>query len=451
MPVSTYAAIPKVLRAPFRFLYSHVPFPWNMGGEFARLYRSFERAERLSREAIETLQLNHLRRVFQEATSSVPAYRKQFSELGVFVNDIQSLADWARLPITTKEDLRQNADLFVNSDIASYRILKHRTSGSTGTPVEISSTRRTWIAERAAMYRGWRWIGMMPGDRIATCVGGVESDTKLGEAPFVRYRNQLDLSSSHLDLSHVQSYLNLLREFSPHYIRTYPFVAKLLGHELRKGNLSLPSLKGILTQSETLTPALRSNLQTLWNAPIFDHYGMQEKCASMSECLEGSLHVHSDFCFVELIPDSSTPYHRVIATGFFNSAMPLIRYETGDFASPAEQDCRCGLPLPAVRNLVGRIEDQLYDPDGRLIPDLDQAIIHIRHIKQCQVIQERIDFVRVCVLPDEAFGSEDERALLTTIQNHLGPKVKVSLERVSEIPRTRSGKVRFIVSRVSRP
>ena len=75
-----------------------------------------------------------------------------------------------------------------------------------------------------------------------------------------------------------------------------------------------------------------------------------------------------------------------MATGFFNPAMPLLRYDTGDLAVPLETPCPCGRALPAVREVQGRFDDLLVTPSGRVVQELDRVVMAAKHIRESQVV-----------------------------------------------------------------
>lgn len=420
-----------------------------MGMTFARLHRRFWKSQRLSADALNALELQEVRRIARFAYATVPAYREKFDRAGFHPEEIRALADLERFPLTKKEEMRSSPERFRSTAVPASKLLLHRTGGSTGTPMAVYSTKETWLAERAMMYRGWTWAGFRPGDRIVTCVGDLEAPDE--SAPVQRYRNRLDVSSGHLDPRGLERYASEIRDFAPQFVRTYPTVAFLLGRELEARGIRLPSLKGIWTQSETLPPQMRNEIEELWGCPVRDYYGMQEKCVAMSECEHGTMHIHSEFGHVELLPSGVPPLRRIVATGFWNRAMPLLRYETRDLALPKAEPCRCGRALPAVSRIEGRLEDFLITPGGKWVQELDRAVMNAKHVRECQLIQERLDWARVLVVPDPRFTAEDEAELLRLLRERIGPGVDITLERVAEIPRTSSGKFRFVVSRVKGP
>ncbi|MCA9618297.1 MAG: phenylacetate--CoA ligase family protein [Myxococcales bacterium] len=446
---SAYRALPEPLRKVAQTAYGAVPFPWNRGLQFGAHHQRFWRSQAWPRERLEALQLRELKRMAQHARQTVPAYRRIFAEIGFDPEAMRSLADWTRLPLTTKAQIQDDPEAYVSRAIPPAERQRRTTSGSTGTPLVLYSTNDTHVAESAMMYRGWRWSGLTRDDRVVTCVGELTGD-ELGprHAPYARYRNHIEISPHHLSEEAVRSYVDLIREFAPAYLRTYPSIAQLFGKLMRDEGITPPPLRGIWTQSEALLDCERRLVEEQWGTRVYDYYGMQEKCLAMSECEHGRMHVHCEFGHVELLPSEHPPYAHVVATGFYNPAMPLLRYQTRDLAIPDDRPCPCGRALPTVARIVGRLEDFLLASDGSQVMEADAAIAELTTIRECQIIQESLSACRVLVVPGPGYSAETERELTARLRCQLGEEVSVTVERLTAIPRTATGKQRFIVSKV---
>ena len=444
-----YHALPSPLKSAARRAYRAIPFPYSEGLTFGRLHHAFWRSQHWSIERLEDLQLQALRRIARHAYQSVPAYRERFDSLGIELGDIRSLDDWATLPLTTKPEVQDTPEAFCSSALPEDRVEIRTTSGSTGTPLRIHTTEHTQIAEAAMMYRGFRWSGFRPGDRIVTIVGELTGELQgPRHAPYTRYRDHLDLSPHHLTEEGCRSYLDLMRDFGPAFLRTYPSIVQLLGKVMLDSDIEPPKLRGIWTQSEILYEAERELLERQWQTRVFDYYGMQEKCVSMSECEQGRMHINGEFGYVELLPSERPPYAHIVATGFYNSAMPLLRYQTRDLAVPDVHPCPCGRALPTVSRIVGRVEDFLFASDGSQVMEADAAIADLTAVRECQIIQESLTHTRVLVVPGPRFDVVTERCLAERLSSLLGDGVRVQIERCSSIPRTGTGKQRFLVSKL---
>jgi phenylacetate-CoA ligase len=139
----------------------------------------------------------------------------------------------------------------------------------------------------------------------------------------------------------------------------------------------------------------------------------------------------------------------VVCTGFGNYATPLIRYDVGDVAVQSRQAvCQCGRGGTLIDRIVGRTEDYVLTPDGRLVGRLDHLFKDAVRVKHAQIVQTEIDEVIIRIVKDHAYTMEDEQEILREARLRLGSSIDIRFEYVDEIPRTKNGKFRFIISNV---
>jgi phenylacetate-CoA ligase len=157
---------------------------------------------------------------------------------------------------------------------------------------------------------------------------------------------------------------------------------------------------------------------------------------------------------VEILNDDGQPcapgeVGRVVVTDLHNFATPLVRYEIGDYAEAGEA-CRCGRGLPTLRRIVGRRRGMLRYPDGRTVwPVFTVACRLAARYHEIQLIQERIDLLRLRVVADAPLSDESKLALTRALQNVLGHPFEIAIEQVAELSRSRGGKLEEFVSLVT--
>ena len=130
---------------------------------------------------------------------------------------------------------------------------------------------------------------------------------------------------------------------------------------------------------------------------------------------------------------------------------PFIRYRTGDVGVLDEEECECGRGLPMLKDIQGRTTDFVVAADGTVMHGL--ALVYIVRdlpgVKQFKIVQESLEVTRVLLVTDDGFGVESIGAIEQGFKARLGQGVRVVVERVDEIPAERSGKFRYVVSRVA--
>jgi len=260
------------------------------------------------------------------------------------------------------------------------------------------------------------------------------------------------LSSYHLSPGNGAAYIEALERFDPVLLQAYPSSISYLARWLEEHDRVYrgPSLRGIVTSSETLSPADRQVITERFGCRVFDWYGAFERVAAIGTCEHGNYHVLEDYGCVEFEPNGDGTAN-LIGTGFGNRSMPLIRYRADDVVVPADPGyrCPCGRSFRVVERVLGRVDDVIRTPDGRHVVMLDWIFAGLFGLMEAQVVQEKLDEVRIRIVAGGEFGFADEQALLARALERLGPRVRIRIERVAQIERTRNGKFRQIISRLS--
>ena len=140
-----------------------------------------------------------------------------------------------------------------------------------------------------------------------------------------------------------------------------------------------------------------------------------------------------------------------MVTELNNAAMPLLRYRLGDFAQLSSEPCGCGRRLPVLRNVFGRSYDVVRNRQGQLFHGeffmyiFEDARKQNMGITGFQVTQDSYEHVTVKVVVTADYGDRTERFVRERIQAGLGSSVDVAFDRVDEIRRERSGKMRLVI------
>jgi phenylacetate-CoA ligase len=260
---------------------------------------------------------------------------------------------------------------------------------------------------------------------------------------------QLYMSSYHLAPDLVGSYLDAMRRYEVSYALGYSssLYALALG-ALRLGRTDV-RLKVVITNAEPLYAYQRDAIERAFGCPVRETYGMSEAVAAASECGSGALHLWPEAGMLESVdgstaqPDGTTG--DLLCTGLLNMDMPLIRYRVGDRGALAvSAPCACGRTLPRLAGVEGRIDDVLYTRDGRPVGRMDPVFKHELPLLEAQIVQERLDRIRVRYVPAPGFGADHARLLGDVVRERMGD-VDVILEAVPEVPRTPQGKFRAVV------
>ena len=139
----------------------------------------------------------------------------------------------------------------------------------------------------------------------------------------------------------------------------------------------------------------------------------------------------------------------MVVTDLHNFAMPLIRYEIGDFADVGEA-CACGRGLPVLSRIMGRQRNMLTLPSGDTTwPSFHASFfLSVARVRQLQLIQHRVDEIEVKLVVPEVLTSEQEAKIAENLTNSLGHRFRFRFTYVEEIPTGSGGKFEDFVSKL---
>lgn len=431
------------------------------GAPLEQAAAALEEQARWPLERIRELQATRLRRVVAAAYQGSTYYREAMDGAGVTPADIRTVDDVRLLPILTKATAQRQGDRMRTASEPGAGWWVGRTSGTTGSPLTIWYDRETCIQNNAADELQKRWAGVGPDDYVAMLLGRVVAPIEQREPPFWRTNHilrQVWFSSFHLTEEHLDHYVAEMRRRKLRFLEGYPSTAYILAaHLLRKGE-RLP-LKAVITSSETLHASQREAIETAFECRLFDFYSLAERVLFADECEahEGK-HVVEPYGLVEVVdvngsvvPDGEPGY--LVGTSLHNTAMPMLRYRTGDVSTILREPCACGRTFRRIAGVMTKAEDILVLPDGRMVPPstLTHPFKPLTHVTASQVIQERRDLVRVKLVTTPGFTDAEQTMLVDSLGERLGAGVTIRVEHVDELPREKSGKFRWVISKVAHP
>ena len=360
----------------------------------------------------------------------------------------------AKFPIIDRYDLVEHpADYYPKGQAPRPWTIVGRTSGTSGTPLQVFRSLPSVLWENAVVERHFRWSGYRPGVRRAHLRGDLVVPLDRVTPPYWhvnRYNNQLILSSRHLREECVDDIIGMLARFEPFMLEAYPSTAYELALLLEKRNASL-KVPYVFTGSEPLYPHQRELIETRLGTHVMDHYGMAERIAYATECEQGGLHVNTDYSYVEIVDEHGNPTDGegyVVGTTFNNAVMPLVRYRMSDRTRWRREACSCGRTYPLIEPVTGKYEDTLFGSRGqRISPSVVTfAFKSLRGIKYSQVAQTDAATWEIRVVPEGSFNESERARLIENVRHLVDPGIHVVVREVAEIARTSAHKYRWIVN-----
>ena len=401
-------------------------------------------------DELKSWQLSTLTEIVARAAADVPFYRRRGLE-GI---DFDSLEQLREVPLLTKGEVQRAGRDMISDRHRGRRLSEVHTGGTTGKPLAIFCDSATLQRNFAFFTRFKEIAGIPTGARVATFAGRTLLP-RAARPPYWRHNraaNTLLFSSYHIGRQTLAEYVRALSKFRPALIDSYPSSIEPVARYLLQEKIASIRPKAVITSSETLFPDVRRLIEGAFACRVFDHYGGAEMAALITQCEAGTYHVAPEFGVVEVLDNGRpvAPGERgeIIATGFINPVMPLIRYATGDYAVLGDGTCSCGRAGQTLDRIEGRMDDVIVTPEGNLVGRLDPIFKAVSSLHETRIVQDAVDHVSVEIIATNAFSGEMARELRAQLRARLGPTMRIDIVRVQNIERTARGKLRTTVNLV---
>jgi phenylacetate-CoA ligase len=432
-------------------IYERLPIPLRhkvfYGPAFPRWTALLKESENWDDKRLRVYQFEQTKRLLRHSMKHVPYYRKLFGDIGFQPDRMQSIDDIKILPYLSKERVRDGGMEHVDESIPPRSLVRKPTGGSSGIPLTVYKTRESNAAFLAFRENILGRIGHIPRAREVMLWHYIKLGGK--DLCFTKYGNRLVLSMQYLTSERLMQYMDMIKDFQPEFILGYPSWLTILSYCMAQHKLSpFSRTKAVIAYSETLPSTQRKLLEESFNCRVFSMFGMNEHAAIGGECEKSAgIHFHPLYGLIEFA-DAVGGYKEIVATGFTNFAMPLVRYRTGDLVTEHSGSCRhCGRHHKVVATIEGRVHEFLVDKDYALIDIRPLLIAAFPNVLQCQFYQDRPGKVLLKIVPSRAFSANDGITIKKQFSGIMGPRdgaMDMELLIVDEIQRSSAGKIVMI-------
>jgi phenylacetate-coenzyme A ligase PaaK-like adenylate-forming protein len=417
-----------------------------MLGEIRELGSLLHNYKRAPHELL-ALQNRRLRTLIHHAYERVPYYRALFDGAGIKPQDIRSVQDLARIPITTKRALRSfPLEHVIASGTDAKSLYVQTTGGTTGEPMKVFLSSSDDRARRLADLRALVVVGLRPWDRVAIFGPHAKRSRRLIER-FGLFRTELIPGSSSIEVD-----IQQLRKFNPTILWAHAHALEFLMNELHGKLSSVSQPRLIITSAENRSKQLSSQVDADLGVEMFNSYGAAEAGRIAQECpAHLGMHVNCDRIIVECVKSEMSTEDGMcsaVVTVLDAFAMPFIRYHLGDSIAYSDHPCTCGSFFPLIR-LEGREWDLFVLPSGRRIGLgwLNAMLRSMVGIEQYRVIQQLPDYVQVQLSFKEDPSSERLDALKAQIAGGFREPIRIEIEITRFLPDPRR-RFKLFVSKV---
>ena len=398
-----------------------------------------EHIEKASEDELRVLQLERLKWSVRHAYENVPHYRKKFDAAGFRPEDLNGFADLARLPFTTKVDLRENYP-FGMFAVPMERIVRvHASSGTTGKPTVVGYTKRDIDTWAHVMARSIRAAGGRSTDKVHVAYGYGLFTGGLG----AHYGGEM-LGATVIPVGGgmTERQVQLINDFRPDIIMVTPSYMLAIADEFERQGLKASecSLRVGIFGAEPWTDGMREEIERRMGIDAIDIYGLSEVMGPgvAQECVEtkDGLTIWEDHFFPEIVdpatgavvPDGTVG--ELVFTSLTKEAMPVIRYRTRDLTRLLPGTART---MRRMARITGRSDDMLIIRGVNVFPtQIEELITRQPNLVPHYVLEVRregrLDEISVIVeaRPDTALGAAEREAEARQLEHQVKSYVGVS-------------------------
>lgn len=380
-------------------------------------------------------------------------FNEQILENDFYKNKINTPIE--EFPIINKQFIKNNYKKIINKkEIRTYL----HTSGTTGSGLVFPVSKQFLLNQWAVFWKFRNIHGISLDTWCANIIGRAIINIENKKPPFwikSYFTKQLLFSQYHLNDESIELYLRKILTSNIKWLHSYPsvlnnFASLIIKNNLYKLALEL-KLEVITTSSEKLFDYQRKNIENIFGCNVRELYGLTEGNVNIYECQVGTLHIDESYSYVELIQKNNSDEYEIIGTSYHNKAFPLIRYNTGDTCLLYDDTfkCSCGRKSRTVKEILGRDEDFLILKDGTKIGRLDHIFKEMVEVNEAQIFQKEAGRAIFKISKGKNYTDKSEMKLMNEIKEKLGKDFIYELEYMTSIPKTKSGKLKFVVSKVN--
>lgn len=424
---------------------------------FLQMTRQVNGFMRLEGVEFEEFRNARLRAVIRNAYENVALYRAKWEAAGLSPEDIQTVNDLEKLPLTSKEDFRLADPAEIHSTaIQPHRCFTITTSGSTGSPMQFRIDEKKALLDTALSIPkhlvGLPPVGVGRAVRDFLWRRDIAFMAIVMKEEYLYHQMFWTMKHTVVEaLEPVDTHIKEINRKRPEVLYTYPSVLRTVCIRARESKVVMHQPALIMVVGEVVDAPLRESARQVFDTDLLDVYGSTEAGHIAAQCSEhAGLHILSAKVILELIDDQGGKVEdgergRVVVTDLFSRATPLIRYTgLGDYAVCSARPCACGRSYPLLDRIEGRIADTVVLPDGRKILPYQLTLIlqGVPFLGKFQIRQEQPDLLRILLVKDRvpeaeavSFAPESPigQDILRRFEQALEARVRIELVTVEEI------------------
>jgi phenylacetate-CoA ligase len=403
----------------------------------------------LTTSKLKELQIKKLKQIIKHAYENVSYYRQLFDSTGIKPDDIKTIEDLSKIPVTSKLQLRiLPQDEIIAKNVNINECIKLTISGQVGIPLDIFFTRKD------AGFLNMLWARSFLENGLRFRDKRVSIEYSFPPKSWLRYlgiwrREYLSV------INDPEHQANILQKMRPDVLTGNSFDIDMLARVVKVKSIGGINPRLVFSIGSFLSQSSWDLISSVFKTEVFNYYGTAELGCVGWECTQhNGYHINIDAFVVEIIKDGKPvpigERGEIICTALHSYAMPFIRYRTGDIAALTNEQCPCGRGLPLMSSVEGRANDFITGHDGRLVsPCLITSVLKvIPGIAHYRVVQESKELLTIKIVKARDFSNYTAQRVRSELEEILGKEMHIDIQLVDEIPEDPPGKIRSMVSKI---
>lgn len=369
--------------------------------------------------------------------------------------------EWHQLPIMTKADLQQPLAQRLSEGYTKKNCYINKTSGSSGHPFVFAKDKLCHALTWARVMELYKGLGIYIGRSLEARFYGIPLEFPGKQKELLKDRLSARVRFPIFDLSDdvLDGYLQRFKKRPFESINGYTSSILLFAKYVLRQEVVLkkvcPSLKCVIVTSEMLFDTDRQLMEQAFGVDIINEYGASELGVIAHSNKDGLLVLNTQTLYVEVVDQMGMPVEdgtegRIVITGLYNKAHPMIRYEIGDIGVMGKDDTG----KPALTKLLGRTNDVARLPNGKVIPGLTfyyvtKSIIEDgSDVREFTVEQLGATHFKVVYAAGSSLSDQMKSKVLEALNRYVGNQLQIEFEQVGQIQRSKSGKLKQFISKL---
>ena len=367
--------------------------------------------ETLDRTGLEALQLKRLKTTLNWTANS-PYYGRAFRELGIDPGGVETLADVKKLPMTTKDDLRDQWPYGFLAVSRDELVRMHSSSGTTGRATVVFHTANDIGQWTDIIARSMYMTGMRKSDVFQNMMTYGLFTGGLG---FHYGAEKIGALTIPAGAGNSKRQIQLMQDFETtaiHVIPSYALHLMSVFGEMAVDPRKDTKLRIAFLGAEPHSEKMRRKLEDFYGFKAFDSYGLSEMCGPgvAFECpFQNGLHIWEDHFLVEIIdPETLAPVPdgeegELVLTTLVRDGMPILRYRTKDLTRILPGPCECGRTHRRIERIKGRTDDMMIIKGVNIFPiQIERKLMGIPGVgNNFVIILERAEFTDLMIIKVE--------------------------------------------------